>query len=490
MSASFLKLGATNVGIPGFDWHVSDVADFDGDGNADIAIASLVAQKVYIWFGKGDGTFTAGSSTLDFPHAQRQPVDVEAGDFNQDGKDDLAILINNPYGGVNAHGPLKIALSNGAARTFGTPADFGELPWSHELLVRDMDGDGHLDVIIAGDTGLMIFRGIGDGTFAASQTFGSTFWLGIAIDDFDRDGGPDVVGTDFGGGKAGIYLNFCGRASLNLSSSQNPAPQGTPITVTGTVVSPPAVAATGTFTLKRGTTVLASGNLNGGSTLQATMNDLTPGTYTISLEYSGDSRLVPAAKTLQQVVTIPPFGPPPGLNAISFGGPVQLAWYATANTDHYEVWRNNGAGWVFAGNAPNASFTDNGAPSSAALLYKVRAVAAGGTLSELSAQELALTYAFTDATLTPGVTAARLVHLSELRSAANAVRALASLGAMSWSEPSPSLIRASHLTELRTAIAAARANLGLPPASYSDDPLAAGTTVKAIHFEQLRSAMR
>ena len=36
MSASFLKLGATNVGIPGFDWHVSDVADFDGDGKADI----------------------------------------------------------------------------------------------------------------------------------------------------------------------------------------------------------------------------------------------------------------------------------------------------------------------------------------------------------------------------------------------------------------------------------------------------------------------
>lgn len=462
--------------------------DFDGDGNADIAITANLAQKVYFWFGKGDGTFTAGSSTLDFPDAQRQPVDVEAGDFNHDGKDDLAIVTNNPYS--SSHGPLKIALSNGAARSFGTPADFGALPWTHELLVRDMDGDGHLDVIIAGDSSLMIFRGIGDGTFAASQTFGSTFWLGIAIDDFDRDGGPDVVGTNFNGNQVGIYLNLCGRVSVNFGSSQNPSTQGTAITVTGTVLSPPAVAATGTMTLKRGTTVLSSGNLAGGNTLQATMNDLLPGTYTFSFEYSGDSRFPPATKTFQQVVTTPPFGPPPGLNAISFGGPVQLAWYATSNTDHYEVWRSNGAGWVFAGNAPGAAFTDNGAPPSSALLYKVRAVNGGGTTSDFSAQELALTYAFTDGTLTPGVTIVKLAHLTELRSAANAVRAVASLGPMTWSEPSPPFIRASHLTELRIAIAAARSNLGLPPASYNDDPLVAGTKVKAIHVEQLRGAMR
>lgn len=169
-----------------------------------------------------------------------------------------------------------------------------------------------------------------------------------------------------------VFLNTCGRVTLNLTSSVNPAPQGTPATITGTVVSPPAAAATGTLTLKRGTTTLISGNLNGGNALQATLNDLPPATYTISAEYSGDSRFVPATKTLQQVVSTPPFGPPPGLNAISYGGPVQLSWYATANTDHYEVWRSNGAGWTLAGNAPAAAFTDAGAPASSALLYKVR----------------------------------------------------------------------------------------------------------------------
>jgi hypothetical protein len=466
------------------------VGDFDGDGNADIAITSNLSRKVYQYFGVGDGTFTIGTTVLEFPHAEREPVDVEAGDFNGDGKDDLAILTNNPYN--SSHGPLQISLSNGVARTFAAAVTFGgDVPWSHELLVRDMDGDGRADVLIAGTSGLVVYRGIGDGTFAAAQTFAPSSWLlGIAIADFDRDGGPDVVGTNFGTGEAVVLLNTCGRATLNLNSSANPVSQGVPLTVTGTVVSPAAVAATGTFTLKRGTTPLASGNLNGGTTLQATMNDLTPATYTFTLEYSGDSRFVASTKTLQQVVVTPPFGPPPGLNAISFGGPVQLSWYATASTDHYDVERNNGAGWVSVGNSNIAAFTDNSAPSTAALLYRVRAVAAGGSVSEFGPQDLALTYAFTDGTLTPGVTTVKLDHLAQLRNATNAARALASLGAMSWADPSPTVVRHSHVTELRTAIAAARSNLGLSAVTYTDPSLSTSTAIKAIHFEQLRSALR
>ncbi|MBV9494868.1 MAG: VCBS repeat-containing protein, partial [Acidobacteria bacterium] len=323
--------------------------DFDGDGNADIAVSERVSKKVYLWFGNGDGTFTPGGSTIDLPHPDREPVDVQSGDFNHDGKDDLAILINGSGGGDNPHGPLKIALSSGASRTFATPTDFGQLPYSQEMMVRDIDSDGNPDVLIAGlQGGLTIFRGIGDGTFLPSQTYGTGAWLGLAVDDFDGDGGLDVVTTKFSAGSVGIYLNTCGHASLSLDSSINPAPQGTPVTVTGTVAPPPAVAPTGTITLKRGTTILRSGSLTAGMTLQSTMSDLTPGTYAFTFEYSGDARFIAMTKTLQQIVTVPPFGPPPGLNAISYGGPVQLAWIATTNTDHYEVWRNNGAGWVFA----------------------------------------------------------------------------------------------------------------------------------------------
>jgi hypothetical protein len=462
-------------------------ADFDGDGKLDLAISEIISKKVYFFYGIGDSTFTKSTFTIDLPDAQVEPWAVEAGDFNGDGKPDLAIVMRNPYGGPNFP-PLKIALSNGVARTFTTPVDYGQVQDSSEAVIKDIDGDGKLDVLVGEYRGVSIFRGNGDGTFAAQQTVG-TWALGLAIDDFDRDGGPDIAGTNFGTGKVDVYLNTCGQISLNLTSSANPASEGVPLTVTATVVSPPSAAATGTLTLKRGTTLLKSINLNAGNSVASTMDDLTPATYAFTAEYSGDSRFVSAIRTIQQVVTVPPFGPPPHVNAISFGGPVQVSWIATADTHHYEIWRNNGAGWVIAGTSQTAAFTDLGAPSSSALLYRVRAISASSVASEYSASDLALTYAFTDGTLQAGVTEVKRVHLTELRDAANAVRAIAGLGAMSWAEPSPQITKAVHLTELRNAIDQARAALGLPTLTHTT--LTPGITlIRAIHFEELRAAMR
>ncbi len=463
--------------------------DFDGDGKLDIAVSEVTSKKVYLFFGNGDGTYFKSPNPIDLPAAQNEPSDVQSGDFNGDGKADLAIVIRNPYGGPDLPS-LKIALSNGVARTFAAPVDYGQLQDGQEALVRDIDGDGKLDVLVGEQRGISIFHGNGDGTFAAQQTIG-TWALGLAIADVDGDGGPDVIGTNFTAGKADVYLNTCGRITLNLTSSVNPAAQGTSITVTGTVVPPPAAAPTGTITLKRGTTVLNSGNLNAGLSVAATMDDLTPATYTFTAEYSGDSRFVSAIKTIQQIITVPPFGPPPHVNAISFGGPVQVSWYATANTDHYEIERNNGGGWIAAGTSSSAAFTDLAAPASSALLYRVRAKAADGTPSAYSASDLALTYTFTDSTIQPGVTPVKRVHVTELRNAANAVRALAGLGATSWAETAPDIVRVAHISELRTAIDQARAALNLPTLTHIDPTLTAGTSViRAVHFEELRASMR
>lgn len=463
--------------------------DFDGDGKLDIAVSEVTTKKVYLFFGNGDGTYFKSPNPIDLPAAQNEPWDIQSGDFNGDGKADLAIVMRNPYGGPD-YPPLKIALSNGVARTFADPVDYGQLLAGDEALVRDIDGDGKLDVLVGDEFGISIFHGNGNGTFAAQQTIG-TWALGLAVADVDGDGGPDIVGTNFTNGKVDVYLNTCGRITLNLTSSANPVVQGTSFTVTGTVVSPPAAAATGTLTLKRGTTVLNSGNLNGGNSIAATMDDLAPATYTFTAEYSGDSRFVSAIKSMQQIVTVPPFGPPPHLNAISFGGPVQVSWFATANTDHYEIERNNGAGWIAAGTSSSAAFTDLAAPPSSALLYRVRAKAANGTASEYSASDLALTYTFTDGTIQPGVTAVKRVHVTELRTAANAVRALAGLGATSWAESDPQIVRAAHISELRAAIDQARAALNLPTLTHIDPTLTAGTSpIRAVHFEELRASMR
>ena len=463
--------------------------DFDGDGKDDVALSESTNRKIHLYFGKGDGTFTKGATTIDVPHAQNQPEDVQAGDFNGDGKDDLAIVMRNPF---SQPAPLKIALSNGAARTFATPVDYADTDAGLEAMVIDLNGDGARDVLVTSAfQGLMVYLGNGDGTFAAlDPIFIGGLALGLAGNDFDRDGGPDVVVTDFTNHRVSVLLNTCGRVTVNLTSSANPAAAGTPITITGTVVSPPALAATGTLTLKRNATTLNSGDLIAGNSVAATMTELPAGTYPISAEYSGDARFLAATKTIQQVMTVPPFGPPPGLNAISFGGPVQLTWFATANTDHYEVWRNHGAAWTFLGNTPNAFFTDSLAPAASAMLYKVRAIATGGAVSAYSAIDIAITYGFTDSTLQAGTTKIKLAHLTELRTAANAVRSAASLAPMSWAETTPQQMRASHLTEVRTAVQQARAAVGLAAPTYTDPTLTVGIVIKAVHVEQLRSAMR
>src|SRR6185369_4679612 len=156
--------------------------------------------------------------------------------------------------------------------------------------------------------------------------------------------------------------------TLSLNSTANPANQGATFTITGNLTPPPAVAATGLLLLSRGATPLSSTTLNAGSTVSSNESGLTPASYQYTLSYSGDSRFMASTKTLTQVVQTPPFGAPPQLNAISYGGPVALSWIATNGVDHYEIWRNNGAGYALVGTSSVAAYNDNAAPANAALL--------------------------------------------------------------------------------------------------------------------------
>ena len=69
----------------------------------------------------------------------------------------------------------------------------------------------------------------------------------------------------------------------------------------------------------------------------------------------------------------------------------------------------------------------------------------------------------------------------------------AAAGALAQPQPGDSLtgvvIRAEHISQLRVAVNAMRAAAALPPATYTDDPLAAGTVVKAAHILELREAL-
>jgi len=99
---------------------------------------------------------------------------------------------------------------------------------------------------------------------------------------------------------------------------------------------------------------------------------------------------------------------------------------------------------------------------------------------------------FTDDPIVAGKTSIRLVHLTELRSRIDAVRAVFNLPPYAWSDPAltagASRIRAGHITDLRTALVQAYTAARMTTPTFTDDGLT-GVTVKAVHLAEIRTAL-
>jgi hypothetical protein len=200
-----------------------------------------------------------------------------------------------------------------------------------------------------------------------------------------------------------------------------------------------------------------------------------------------------SAQTLALVngsVTVSNLAAPSNLVATAAGtSQVGLTWSASAGAAHYEVWRSTGgAPLTFLANAPAASYTDNAVTSGLAYLYRVRAVNGSALPSAFSNLDVATTVAFTDDPLTAG-TVIKLAHITELRTAVNALRAAAGLAPLA-ADPTIAFgqtVRATHLTTLRTALSEARAAVGLSTLTFTDSP---PVLIKAVHLTEVRNGTR
>ena len=113
------------------------VGDFNGDGRLDLATANGSARHVSILLGQGDGTFQAAQ---DFGGGS-EPVSVTVGDFNGDGRLDLATA------NVVADS-VSILLGQGDG-TFGAPRTLAVGAFPGSVTVGDFNGDGRLDLATA-----------------------------------------------------------------------------------------------------------------------------------------------------------------------------------------------------------------------------------------------------------------------------------------------------------------------------------------------------
>ncbi|HLW78306.1 MAG TPA: VCBS repeat-containing protein, partial [Terriglobia bacterium] len=176
-------------------------ADFNGDGRLDLAVvinaqlcpSNCAPASVAIRLGQPDGTF--GPET-DFP-AGNNPSTLVSGDFNRDGKLDLAVL-------NLGDSTISILLGNGDGTfqpqvTYSTGGEFGGIAVQDALAAADFKGDGKLDlaVVNTGASTISILLGNGDGTFAPHFDYPAPDAASLAVGDFTGDGKLDIAFTGF-----------------------------------------------------------------------------------------------------------------------------------------------------------------------------------------------------------------------------------------------------------------------------------------------------
>jgi hypothetical protein len=178
------------------------VADFNGDGIPDLAGFGENAQYVVVRLGVGDGTFGAPQF-----YPATDVVDLAAGDFNGDGKMDLAVVSTPPNSNSKVVAAVSILTGNGDG-TFrsGTTIPFANAELT-SVAVADLNHDGKLDLAVPVWTyanhaaNVAILLGNEDGTFqpAVEYSVGQTPTV-VVVADFNGDGIPDVAVGDLGAG--------------------------------------------------------------------------------------------------------------------------------------------------------------------------------------------------------------------------------------------------------------------------------------------------
>lgn len=167
--------------------------DLNGDGRADLVVANSQNSNISVFLNIGSGLFGPAANL----GVGASPFGVTSGDFNGDGKMDLAV----GNSGVNAAGSVTVLLGNGSnffSAAPGSPIAIGGQ--TAELTVGDFNGDGKPDLAAATFTnGFFVLLGDGSGRFGAPAKVANVSGAAIASADLNGDGKLDLALGTFSG---------------------------------------------------------------------------------------------------------------------------------------------------------------------------------------------------------------------------------------------------------------------------------------------------
>ncbi len=243
-------------------------ADFNNDGNIDLAEVNTTSNDLNVYFGSGTGSFVFSANYGGFSN----PKSVIPGDFNGDGKTDLAIANS----GAN-YISILIGTSTG---TFAAAINYTVGTNPRAIASADFNNDGNKDLAVAnnGSNNTSILLGTGTGAFGTATNY-SVGIIPWAIDyaDFNNDGIVDL----------GVVNGF---APANIISVLIGAGAGTFLTaVSYTVDSNPRGITKGDFN-SDGNTDLAIGCLT--SSKASILLGSTTGTFATAINYAASGSLL------------------------------------------------------------------------------------------------------------------------------------------------------------------------------------------------------
>jgi Tol biopolymer transport system component len=188
---------ALNTSITNYRPTYSAVGDFNNDGKTDLAVGMRVDPSgfIYIYLGKGDGTFTIPMPTA----AVEWPGAIIVQDFNNDGFNDLAVANT---------GNVSILLGKGTG-AFGAPTTYPVGVGGPHLVAADFNGDGKIDLALNNEYayGVSVLFGAGNGSFSSPTKFLVGQWpQQLVAGDFNKDGKSDLAVANFGTNDISILL--------------------------------------------------------------------------------------------------------------------------------------------------------------------------------------------------------------------------------------------------------------------------------------------